>query len=204
MAHHGSHTLIAMALTAATAAGAVADVVRGMNAEKIREAIAWGETAPDGALEQYDLHLDRSYVVNCDTPFLHVAQLARAMKIQNSPLDAALVSPATSAETLTVYVHARFDPTAPSEDFPEVEYLSISRPRPGDAPAQVVAPTAFQSFLRRVPVAADYDGPARLAHSAKAVFPLSALSTDSQLKIRFHGGATQIVKLDPATLARVR
>ena len=46
MAHHGSHTLIAMALTAATASGAVADVVRGMNAEKIREAIAWGESAP--------------------------------------------------------------------------------------------------------------------------------------------------------------
>ena len=203
MAHHGSHTLIAMALTAATASGAVADVVRGMNAEKIREAIAWGESAPDGALEQYDLHQDRSYVVNCDTPFLRVAQLARAMKNQNSPLDAAGVSPATSSETLTVYVHARFDPAAPAEDLPEVEYVSISRPRQGDV-AQVVAPTAFQSFLRRVPVSADYDGPARLAHSAKAVFPLSALSTESQLKIRFHGGATQVVKLDPAILARVR
>lgn len=203
MAHHGSHTLIAMALTAATASGAVADVVRGMNAEKIREAIAWGESAPDGALEQYDLHQERSYVVNCDTPFLRVAQFARAMKIQNSPLDAAGVSPAMSSETLTVYVHARFDPAAPAEDLPEVEYVSISRPRAGDV-AQVVAPTAFQSFLRRVPVSADYDGPARLAHSAKAVFPLSALSRESQLKIRFHGGVTQIVKLDPAVLARVR
>ena len=204
MAHHGSNALIALALTAATSAGATADVVRPMSAARIREAIAWGETAPDGALEQYDLHQERSYVINCDTPFLRVAQLARAMKIQNSMLDASLVSSTMTSDTLTVYVHARFDPSAPAEDLPEVEYVSISRARPGDAPAQVVAPSAFQSFLRRVPVAADYDGPARLAHSAKAVFPLSALSAESQLKIRFHGGATQIVKIDPAILARVR
>jgi hypothetical protein len=204
MALQGSHTLVAIALTVATATGARADVVRGMSAEKIKEAIAWGESAPEGALEQYDLHQERSFEVNCDTPFLRVAQLARAMKNQNTALDAADVSPKTTSETVTVYVHARFDPTARVEDFPEVEYVTISRPGPSDAPPQVVTPTAFQSFLRRVPTAADYDGPARLAHSAKAVFPLSALCTESLLKIRFHGGATQVVKLDPALLARVR
>ena len=204
MARRGTDALIAVALTVASALGASADVVRAMNAEKIREAIAWGESAPEADLEQYDLHLDRSYVVNCDTPFLRVAQLARAMKNQNTALDAADVSPKMTSETLTLYVHARFDPTLRIEDFPEVEYVTISRPGPSDAPAQVVMPTAFQSFLRRVPTAADYDGPARLAHSAKAVFPLSALGTESLLKIRFHGGATQVVKLDPALLARVR
>ncbi|HVQ28706.1 MAG TPA: hypothetical protein VMV21_03955 [Vicinamibacteria bacterium] len=204
MARRGTDALIAVALTVASAAGAGADVIRAMNAEKIREAIAWGESAPEADLEQYDLHQDRSYVVNCDTPFLRVAQLARALKNQNSALAAADVSPKMTSETFTLYVHARFDPAARIEDFPEVEYVTISRPGPSDAPAQVVMPTAFQSFLRRVPTAADYDGPARLAHSAKAVFPLSALGTASQLKIRFHGGATQVVKLDPALLARVR
>ena len=205
MARQGSSALIGFVLTALTAAGASGDVIRGMSAERIREAIAWGESAPEAALEQYDLHQERSFVVNFDTPFLRVAQLARAMKIQNSPLEAGDVSPKTTSDTLTVYVHARFDPAARTEDsFPEVEYLSISRPGPSNAPAQVIAPTAFQSFLRRVPTSADYDGPARLAHSAKAVFPLSALSTEGQLKIRFQGGATQVVKLDPALLARVR
>lgn len=205
MGRQGSSTLIAFVLATLTAGGARADVIRGMNGEKIREAIAWGENAPEAALEQYDLHQERSFVVNFDTPFLRVAQLARAMKIQNAPLDAADVSPRTAAETLTVYVHARFDPTASTEDsFPEVEYLSISRPGSSDGLAVVVPPTAFQSFLRRVPTSGGYDGPARLAHSAKADFPLSALTTEGQLKIRFHGGATQVVKLDPELLARVR
>ena len=205
MDRHGSRALIAFALVAVTSVGARADVVRGMSAEKIREAIAWGESAPEAALQQYDLHQERSFVVNFDTPFLRVAQLARAMKIQNAPLDPTDVSPKATAETLTVYVHARFDPAAKAEDsFPEVEYVTISRPGPSDAPALVVMPSAFESFLRRVPTSAGYDGPARLAHSAKAVFPLSALSTEGQLRIRFHGGATQVVKLDPALLARVR
>ena len=201
----GTRALIGLVLMAATAAGARGDVIRAMSTEKIREAIAWGESAPEAALDQYDLHQERSFVVNFDTPFLRVAQLARAMKIQNSPLDPGDVSPKTTSDTFTVYVHARFDPAARSEDsFPEVEYLSISRPGPGNTPAQVIGPTAFQSFLRRVPTSPDYDGPTRLAHSAKAVFPLSALSTEGQLKIRFQGGATQVVKLDQALLARVR
>ena len=205
MRRQGSTALTAVAVTALAVAAARAEVVRAMSAEKIREAIAWGENAPEASLEQYTLHQERSFVVNFDTPFLRVAQLARARKIQNTPIDPTDVSPKTTAETLTVYVHARFDPAARAEDaFPEVEYLSISRPGPDTAPAQVIAPTGFQSFLRRVPTSPDYDGPARLAHSAKAVFPLSALSAEGQLKIRFQGGATQVVKLDPALLARVR
>ena len=205
MGRQGSTALIAFALTAVTASVGRADVVHGMGAEKIREAIAWGESAPEAALDQYDLHQERSFVVNFDTPFLRVAQLARAMKIQNAPIDPGDVSPKTTADTLTIYVHARFDPAARAEDsFPEVEYLSISRPGPGDAPAQVIAPTSFQTYLRRVPTSPDYDGPARLSHSAKGVFPLSALTSEGQLKIRFHGGATQVIKLDPTLLARVR
>lgn len=202
MSRHRSFGVIAFAVTAVTAR---ADVVRGLGAEKVREAIAWGETAPEAALGQYDLHQERSFVVNFDTPFLRVAQLARAMKIQNAPIDPADVSPKTTADTLTIYVHARFDPAARAEDsYPEVEYLSISRPGPSDAPAQIIPPTSFQTFLRRVPTSPDYDGPTRLAHSAKAVFPLSALTSEGQLKIRFHDGATQMIKLDPALLARVR
>ena len=205
MGRYRSRQVIVLVLVALAAAGARADVVRGMSAERIREAIAWGETAPEGALEQYDLHHERSFVVNFDTPFLRVAQLARAMKTQNGSLEGTDLSPKVTAEALNLYVHARYEPGPSGEDSsPEVEYVTISRPGASDALAQVVMPLAFQSYVRRVPTPADYDGPTRLARSVKAVFPLSALSPDAQVKIRFHGGATQVLKLDPALLARVR
>lgn len=205
MGRHGSRGLVAFALAACASAGVRADVVRGMSAERIREAITWGETAPEGALEQYDLHHGRSFVVNFDTPFLRVAQLARAMKTQNGSLEGADLSPKVTAEALNLYVHANYEPGAGGADSsPEVEYVTISRPGPGDAPALTVLPLAFQSYVRRVPTPADYEGPTRLARSVKAVFPLSALSPDAQVKIRFHGGSSQILKLDPAFLAHVR
>ncbi len=205
MGRYRSRDVIAFVLAAFAAAGVRADVVRGMSAERIREAIAWGETAPEAALEQYDLHHERSFVVNFDTPFLRVAQLARAMKLQKGSLEGTDVSPKVTAEALNLYVHANYEPAAGGADSsPEVEYVTISRPGPGDAPAQVIQPLAIQSYVRRVPTPADYEGPTRLARSVKAVFPLSALSPDAQVKIRFHGGGIRALKLDPALLARVR
>lgn len=178
-----------------------AEIVRGMSDERIREAIAFGRSAAS-ELEQYDLVRERAYVVNFDTPFLRVAQLARALQAQNSALLEDAVSPKVTAAVVNLYVHARYA-EGQSEAYPEVEQLVISRPREGQPP-ELVMPTSFQSYVRRVPVAANYDGPARLARSVKAVFPVDALSAGAELRIRFLGGATQVVRLAPEYLSGVR
>ena len=168
-----------------------------MSDEKVREAIALGQSAASD-LEQYDLVRERAYLVNFDTPFLRVAQLARALQAQNSALLEDAVSPKVTAAVVNLYVHARYE-GGQSQAYPEVEQVVISRSRDGQSP-QLVMPTSFQSYVRRVPVSATYDGPARLARSVKAVFPLDALSAGAELRIRFQGGATQVVKLAPEHL----
>jgi hypothetical protein len=112
------------------------------------------------------------------------------------------VSPKVTAAVVNLYVHARYE-EGQSNAYPEVEQVVISRSRDGQPP-QLVMPTSFQSYVRRVPVSADYDGPARLARSFKAVFPIDALIAGAELRIRFQGGATQVVKLAPEQLSAVR
>jgi hypothetical protein len=195
------HLLLAMIVGLPGAVSARAEIVRGMNEEKIREAIAFGRNAAT-ELEQYDLLRERAYLVNFDTPFLRVAQLARALQAQNSALLEDAVSPRVTAEVVNLYVHARWEANQ-TEAYPEVEQVVISRPRDG-LPPQLVMPSSFQSYVRRVPVSADYDGPARLARSVKAVFPIDALTAGAELRIRFLGGATQVVRLAPEQLSGVR
>ena len=175
-----------------------------MSADRIREAIQWGQTAPDSELEQYDVHTERTWLVNFDTPFLRVAQFARAMKLQNRPLSDADVSPQLSDESVHLYVHARFDSGDPDVALPNVDYVTITRPGQNSRPTEMVRPTSIRSFVRRVPVSDDYDGPARIAKSVKVVFPLSALVPDCQIRITFQGGGMQTVKIDEKSLARVR
>ena len=178
-----------------------AEVARPLSGERLREAIAFGRNAA-AELDQYDLVRERAYVVNFDTPFLRVAQLAHAMKAQNAMLAEAEVSPKVTAEVLHLYVHAKHE-TGDTEGFRDVETVVIARPRSG-LPPQIVTPSSFQSYVRRVPVAEDYQGPTRLARSVKAVFPLEAMSPGAEVRIRFQGGATQVVKLLPERLAQVR
>jgi hypothetical protein len=193
--------LLALVLGLQGAVAARAEIVRAMSDAKIREAIAFGRSATS-ELDQYDLLRERAYVVNFDTPFLRVAQLARALQAQNSALLEDAVSPKVTAEVVNLYVHARYE-GGQSQAYPEVEQVVISRPRDGQPP-QLVMPSSFQSYVRRVPVSADYDGPARIARSVKAVFPLDALSAGAELRIRFQGGATQVVTLAPEQLSGVR
>jgi hypothetical protein len=178
-----------------------AEIARTLRGEQLREAIAFGQNSP-AELDQYDLLRERTYVVNFDTPFLRVAQLAHAMKAQNAGLAESDVSPKVTAEVLNLYVHAKHE-TGDTQSLGEVEQVVISRPRPG-LPPQIVTPTSFQTFVRRVPVADDYDGPTRLAKSVKAVFPLDALSAGVEVRIRFQGGATQVVKVQPERMAQFR
>jgi hypothetical protein len=178
-----------------------AELARPLDGQRVREAIAYGRSA-SAEVDQYLLFQEASYVVNFDTPFLRVAQLAHAMKQQNTPLDEAAVSAKLTSEVVNVYVHARHEARA-AGGFREVEQVVIARPREG-GPPELVTPVFIQSFVRRVPVPDDYAGPTLLARSLKAVFPLSALVPGAEVRIRFVGGTTQVVKLQADRLAQVR
>jgi hypothetical protein len=184
-----------------SAAPARTEAPRSLSAEQVREAVAFGESGL-GELEAYDLLRRRAFVVNCDTPFLRVARLARNAKAQGGALSEADLPSASVAEVVNVYVHARYDAGSP-EEFPEVEQVVLAKTNP-DGTTRFVMPSSYQSFLRRVPVAADYEGPTRLARSALIAFPLHAFSAGAELRIRFQGGYTEALKLDEGLLAQVR
>lgn len=193
-------TVVVAALLPAVAAPA--QVLADMGPERIRAALAWGFSAPETDLEQYDLRTDRTWLVNFDTPFLRVAQFSRAMKIQNLPVSEADVSPKLAGPEVHVYAHARMDVSG-SRPLPNIDYVVIVRPRPGGL-ADTVLPTFVQSFVRRVPADEDFMGPTRIARSVKAVFPLRALAAGNEVRLTFEGGAVQSVPITPAVLARVK
>jgi hypothetical protein len=179
-------------------------IVREMTGERVREAIAWGESAPEKDLEQYGLKTDRTWLVNFDTPFLRVAQFARAMKIQNQPVTEAEVPAKLVADELHLYAHARIDTSGEgSATLPNIEYLMIMKPNP-DAPSETILPLAVQSFVRRVPADENFWGPTRIARSVKAVFPLHALVAGNEVRVTFEGGAVESIRIAPEVLARVR
>jgi hypothetical protein len=175
-----------------------------MTAERIREAIAWGESAPEKELEQYNMKTERTWLVNFDTPFLRVAQLARAMKIQNQPITEADVPPKAAAEELHVYAHARIDTSSDGPaSLPNLEYIIITKPNV-DAPSETILPLSVQSFVRRVPTDDNFWGPTRIARSVKAVFPLRALAVGNEVRVTFEGGVVRSIRIPPEVLARVR
>ncbi len=197
-------TLTLALLGAGLASRAAALSPAEMTPERIRQAITWGETAPESELEPYTIRADRTWVVNFDTPFLRVARLARAMKIQNQPITEEDISPKVVAHEVHLYAHARLGgASASGRDLPNIEYVGIARPNP-NGPSETIHPISSQSFVRRVPAEGDYSGPARIARSVKAVFPLSALAPGNEVRIVFEGGAIQTVTLGSDLLARLR
>lgn len=190
-------SLMALLPAAETHAQFVAD----MSPERVREALAWGLRAPETELDQYQLRTDRSWLVNFDTPFLRVAQLSRAMKIQNAPASEADVSPKVAGPEVHVYAHARMD--TGGGPLPNIDYVVILHPRPG-AELETILPSSVQSFVRRVPTDADFMGSTRIARSLKAVFPLRALAAGNSVRITFEGGTAQTILITPELLARVR
>ena len=171
-----------------------------MGPQRIREAIEWGVSAPESDLEEYPMRTDRTWLVNFDTPFLRVAQFSRAMKIQNTPITEADVSPKLAGGELHLFAHARFDGVG--SVLPNLDYAVIVRPRPGETP-ETILPTTTQSFLRRVPAEAD-SGPTRIAKSIKAFFPLRALAAGNEVRLTFEGGARETILITPEVVARVR
>ncbi len=199
----GEKTRTAAMLLMLPAAFASAAAPANLTPERVREAIQWGVSAPESDLAQYEMKTERTWLVNFDTPFLRVAQLARAMKIQNTPLTEADVSPRTTADEVHIYAHARPEgSTVRGHALPNIEHVLIVRPR--EEGAEPVPPLSVQSFVRRVPMGDDWSGPTRISRSVKAIFPLPALAAGNEVRLIFEGGEMQSVRITPEMLARVR
>ncbi len=202
----GATLILAAMLFVAEAEARALDLGMGqMSPERIRQAITWGLNAPEKDLEQYEIRADRNWVLNFDTPFLRIAQFSRAMKIQNQPVSEADLSPKLVADELHVYAHAKLDSSASgSLSLPNIEYIVIMKATP-DGPGETILPLSVLSFIRRVPPSeADPWGPAKIAKSVKATFPLHALAPGNEVRILFEGGLIHSVKLEADLLARVR
>lgn len=185
------------------AAFASAAAPAGLSPERVREAIQWGLSAPEPDLAQYEMKTDRTWLVNFDTPFLRVAQLSRAMKIQNTPVTEADVSPKTAAEEVHIYAHARPGAAGTrAHALPNIDYMFIVRPRQDTT--DTIQPLSLQSFVRRVPMGEDWSGPTRISRSVKAVFPLQALAPGNDVRLVFEGGQVQSVRITADMLTRVR
>ena len=174
----------------------------GLTPDRVREAIQYGLAAPESDLAQYELRTDRTWFVNFDTPFLRVAQLSRAMKIQNTPVSEADVSPKTAADEVHLYAHARPEATQGRVTLPNIEYMFIVHPLPEGA--ETIQPQSLQSFVRRVPMGDEWSGPTRISRSVKAAFPLRAFVPGNEVRLVFEGGEVQTVKITADLLARVR
>lgn len=176
-----------------------AEHLRTLDPERIREAIAFGERAADADLAQYELERDPAFVVNCDTPFLRVAQLARAMKESAATLEDEEVSPKLAAELLHVYVHTRED--GPGPRAPEVESIVLAAPQGKGLDDLLFSPLSLQPLRARGPAGSD---PSLASRGIKAVFPLRALAPGVHLTIRFEDGSTRRLPIEPAWLKQLR
>jgi hypothetical protein len=171
---------LTVAWTAVFGAGGTAvyaERPRTLDPERIREAIAFGEKALGSELTQYELERDHGYVINCDTPFLRVAQLAQAMKASDTSLDDERVSPRLASEVIHLYVHRQ----------PEVV----------DGPRSQVQSVSLEGTVLSLQAV-------RASRSVKAVIPMSALAPDTWLTIRFEDGTKRRVRINEEWLSNLR
>lgn len=169
--------------------------------DKVREAIEWGRRASDADLRQYELKTAENWQVDFDTPFLRVAQLAAGLARGGKDPAESDVPEAVLVEELHVYVHAR-QAEASATALPNFEYVMVTRPGPNGR-TESVLPTALDRFVRQVPIPGYY-GPARVAQSVRASFPMGALVPGGEVRVVLHGGSIEAIPIEAAALARVR
>lgn len=169
--------------------------------ERVREAIEYGRSAVESQLAQYEIKTADTWLVNCDTAFLRVAQLAASLQKTQKTLVEAEVPDAFASNEVHVYVHARFQ--AQARSLPNIDYVMLVRPV-GNGRLETVLPRSLDRFVRQVPPDPSYFGPARIAKSVRAAFPPQALQAGGHVRIVFEGGAIETVPLDEALLARIK
>jgi len=169
--------------------------------ERVREAIEFGRSAGEARLAQYEIKTAETWLVNCDTAFLRIAQLAASMQRSEKTLIESEVPDAFAANEVHVYVHARFQ--AAARNLPNIDYVMLARPT-GGGRLETVLPRSLDRFVRQVPPDPSYFGPARIAKSVRAAFPPQALVAGGHVRIVFEGGAIETVPLDEALVARIK
>lgn len=169
--------------------------------ERVREAIEYGRGANESQLAQYEIRTADTWLVNCDTAFLRIAQLAASMQKSQKTLVESEVPDAFASNEIHVYVHARFQPQTRS--LPNIDYVMLARPVAGGR-LETVLPRSLDRFVRQVPPDPSYFGPARIAKSVRAAFLPQALQAGGHVRIVFERGAIETVPLDEALLARIK
>lgn len=168
--------------------------------ERVRAAIEYGRGAGESQLAQYEIKTADTWLVNCDTAFLRVAQLAASQQKSQKTLAESEVPDAFASNEVHVYVHARFQ--AQTRSLPNIDYVMLARPV--GSRLETVLPRSLDRFVRQVPPDPTYFGPARIAKSVRAAFLPQALQAGGHLRIVFEGGAIETVPLDEALLARIK
>ena len=170
-------------------------------ADKVRAAIEWGRRASEAELKQYELKTAANWQVDFDTPFLRVAQLAAALERSGKVLMESDVPEKFLVDELHVYVHAR-QAEGSSTALPNFEYVMVTRPA-ANGRSESVLPTALDRFVRQVPIPGYY-GPARVAQSVRASFPIKTLVPSGELRMILHDNNIESIPIEATALTRVR
>jgi hypothetical protein len=169
-----------------------------LSVEQVREAIQWGASATDNALEQYVLRTEPTWTVNFDTPFLRVAQLSRAWKKQGRQIKDTDVPLGVIQPEVHVYALARQQPGV-TERVKSLRHLTIRTPGANDS----VQPSSVRTNLSRARNRKDFS-PAKIARSVQAVFSVRDFAPGNELRVEFEDGTSERVAITRDLLAKAR
>jgi len=187
-----------LAAAVATGAGNSPAKPSKLSSEQVREAIRWGSTAPDADLQQYVFKVAPTWTVNFDTPYLRVAQLARAWKKMNRQIQEGHIPPAVIEPVVHLYALALQQPGV-TENLKSLRHVTIRTPGGYDS----VQPISVRTNLNRARKPKDFS-PAKIAKSVEAVFSLRDFAAGNELRLEFEGGDTERLAITRELLATAR
>jgi len=187
---------VVLAAAASDAAGTGRSAV--LDAAQVHEAIRWGMTASDNDLQQYVLQVAPTWTVNFDTPFLRVAQLARAWRKHGRDIKDKDVPPGIFTPDVHVYALALLQPGVTTK-VKSVQHVTIRTPGARDS----IQPRSLRTNLNRARNRRDF-GPAKIARSVHAVFDARDFVAGNELRVDFEDGTHETIVLAAPLLAKAR
>jgi hypothetical protein len=169
-----------------------------LSAEGIQQAIEWGRSANDQAVESYVLKVAPTFTVSFDTPYLRVAQLSRKRKMAGQQLDAATVPAGLLEPEIHVYALAVQQPDA-KERPRSITHVTLRKPRQ----LEMVQPLDFRQNVNRSRTRGDFQ-PAGISRSVEAVFRQRDFSVGSELCLTFEGSDQERIPLTADNVGAVR
>jgi len=183
---------------ALVAAGSPSWAAAPLSPERLQEAIDWGHAASDHEVQQYLLKVAPAWTLNFDTPFLRVAQMARAWAKRGRQLKLGDVPDSIVKPEVYVYALALQQPTATIE-VKSITDVVIRKP----GAMESVSPIQSRSNLNRARGRNDFR-PAKIARSVEATFASRDFAVGNEIRISFEDGSHDTVVLTRAALAAVR